>query len=73
MGPAGRTARAKGLAEARMVPGHAMQSALTPVVSQLGIDVGPLIIGFVLAAACSSSWPTFSWTSPTPCSTAASG
>jgi ABC-type dipeptide/oligopeptide/nickel transport system permease component len=56
-----------------MVLGHAMRSALTPVVSQLGIDVGPLIIGFVLAAACSSSWPTFSWTSPTPCSTAASG
>jgi peptide/nickel transport system permease protein len=51
MGPAGRTARAKGLAERRMVLGYAMRSALTPVVSQLGIDVGPLILGFGLAAA----------------------
>jgi len=43
-----RTARAKGLAERRVVLGHAMRSALTPVVSQLGIDVGTLLGGVVV-------------------------
>jgi peptide/nickel transport system permease protein len=43
-----RTARAKGLAEHRVVLGHAMRSALTPVVSQLGIDVGTLLGGVVV-------------------------
>ena len=43
-----RTARAKGLAERRVVFRHAMRSALTPVVSQLGIDVGTLLGGVVV-------------------------
>jgi peptide/nickel transport system permease protein len=43
-----RTARAKGLAERRVVLGHAMRPALTPVVSQLGIDVGTLLGGVVV-------------------------
>jgi peptide/nickel transport system permease protein len=43
-----RTARAKGLPERRVVLGHALRSALTPVVSQLGIDVGTLLGGVVV-------------------------
>src|SRR6202043_269540 len=35
-----RTARSKGLRERRVVYRHALRSALTPVVSQFGIDVG---------------------------------
>ncbi len=43
-----RTARAKGLPERRVVLRHALRSALTPVVSQLGIDVGTLLGGVVV-------------------------
>ncbi len=43
-----RTARAKGLAERRVVLRHGLRSALTPVVSQLGIDVGTLLGGVVV-------------------------
>jgi peptide/nickel transport system permease protein len=43
-----RTARAKGLAERRVVYRHALRSALTPVVSQFGIDVGTVIGGAIL-------------------------
>jgi len=43
-----RTARAKGLSERRVVFRHAVRSALTPVVSQLGIDVGQLLGGVVV-------------------------
>ncbi|MGK5555103.1 ABC transporter permease [Actinomadura kijaniata] len=38
-----RTARAKGLPERRVVYRHALRSALTPVVTQLGVDVGALV------------------------------
>ena len=38
-----RTARAKGLPERRVVGGHGLRSALTPVVTQFGIDLGALI------------------------------
>ncbi|MGI5169447.1 ABC transporter permease [Spirillospora sp. CA-253888] len=38
-----RTARAKGLGERRVVYRHALRSALTPVVTQFGIDLGALI------------------------------
>jgi peptide/nickel transport system permease protein len=44
-----RTARAKGLPEHRVILRHALRSALTPVVSQLGIDVGTLLGGVVVA------------------------
>ncbi|WP_018656461.1 ABC transporter permease [Actinomadura flavalba] len=38
-----RTARAKGLGERRVVYRHGLRSALTPVVTQFGIDLGALI------------------------------
>jgi peptide/nickel transport system permease protein len=43
-----RTARAKGLPERRVVARHGLRSSLTPVVSQLGIDVGTLLGGVVV-------------------------
>lgn len=43
-----RTARSKGIAERRVVLRHALRSALTPVVTQFGIDVGTLIGGVVV-------------------------
>jgi peptide/nickel transport system permease protein len=43
-----RTARAKGLTERRVIFRHAVRAALTPVVSQLGIDVGTLLGGVVV-------------------------
>jgi peptide/nickel transport system permease protein len=43
-----RTARAKGLSERRVIFRHAMRSAMTPVVSQLGIDIGTLFGGAVI-------------------------
>lgn len=43
-----RTARAKGLSERRVLYRHAVRSAMTPVVSQLGIDVGTLLGGVIV-------------------------
>ncbi|MEO7131360.1 MAG: ABC transporter permease [Dermatophilaceae bacterium] len=43
-----RTARSKGLGERRVVTRHALRSALTPVVTQFGIDVGSLLGGVVV-------------------------
>jgi peptide/nickel transport system permease protein len=43
-----RSARAKGLPERHVVFRHGLRSALTPVVSQLGIDVGTLLGGVVV-------------------------
>jgi len=43
-----RTARAKGLSERRVVYRHGLRAALTPVVSQLGIDVGALLGGVIV-------------------------
>jgi peptide/nickel transport system permease protein len=43
-----RTARAKGLPERRVIFRHTLRSALTPVVSQFGIDVGTLVGGAIL-------------------------
>jgi peptide/nickel transport system permease protein len=43
-----RTARAKGLTERRVIYRHALRGALTPVVSQLGIDIGILLGGVVV-------------------------
>jgi peptide/nickel transport system permease protein len=43
-----RTARAKGLSERRVIFRHAVRAALTPVVSQLGVDVGSLLGGVVV-------------------------
>ncbi len=43
-----RTARVKGLSERRVVFKHGVRAALTPVVSQLGVDVGQLLGGVVV-------------------------
>ncbi len=43
-----RTARSKGISERRVLYRHAVRSALTPVVSQLGIDIGALLGGVLV-------------------------
>ncbi|TDO56858.1 peptide/nickel transport system permease protein [Kribbella sp. VKM Ac-2571] len=43
-----RTARSKGIRESRVVVVHGLRSALTPVVTQFGIDLGQLIGGVVV-------------------------
>jgi peptide/nickel transport system permease protein len=43
-----RTARAKGISESRVVLRHGLRSALTPVVTQFGIDLGQLVGGVVV-------------------------
>ena len=46
-----RTARAKGLAERRVVLKHAVRSAVTPVVTMFGLDLGILLGGTILIEA----------------------
>ena len=43
-----KTARSKGISERRVTYRHALRSALTPVVTQFGIDLGQLIGGVVV-------------------------
>jgi len=43
-----RTARAKGLSEKRVILKHGVRSAITPVVTVLGLDVGILLGGAIL-------------------------
>jgi peptide/nickel transport system permease protein len=43
-----RTARAKGLSERRVIFHHGMRSALTPIVTVLGLDIGILVGGAIL-------------------------
>lgn len=43
-----RTARSKGLSERRIIYRHGLRSALTPIVTQFGIDIGVLIGGVVI-------------------------
>jgi peptide/nickel transport system permease protein len=43
-----RTARSKGLGERRVVYRHGLRSALTPIVTQFGIDLGVLVGGVVV-------------------------
>jgi peptide/nickel transport system permease protein len=43
-----RTARAKGLRERRVVYRHGLRSAVTPVVTQFGIDLGTLLGGVII-------------------------
>jgi peptide/nickel transport system permease protein len=40
-----RTARAKGLRERRVILGHGARSAITPIVTLLGLDIGTLLAG----------------------------
>lgn len=43
-----RTARSKGLGERRVIFRHGLRSALTPVASQFGIDLGTLVGGAIV-------------------------
>jgi peptide/nickel transport system permease protein len=43
-----RTARSKGLSERRVIFRHGLRAALTPVLSQLGVDIGQLLGGVVV-------------------------
>jgi peptide/nickel transport system permease protein len=43
-----RTARAKGLSERRVVYRHALRSALSPIVTQFGIDVATTLGGAII-------------------------
>jgi peptide/nickel transport system permease protein len=43
-----RTARAKGLTERRVIWRHGVRSAITPVITILGLDVGALLGGAVI-------------------------
>jgi len=43
-----RTARSKGISERRVVYRHGLRSALTPLVTQLGVDVGTLLGGAIV-------------------------
>ena len=43
-----RTARAKGLSERRVVMKHGLRSALTPIVTILGLDLGGLLGGAII-------------------------
>jgi peptide/nickel transport system permease protein len=43
-----RTARAKGLRERRVVYRHGLRSAISPVVTQFGIDLGTLLGGVII-------------------------
>ena len=43
-----RTARAKGLRERRVIYKHGLRSGLTPVISQLGVDIGALLGGVIV-------------------------
>ena len=43
-----RTARAKGLPERRVIGKHAVRSAITPIVTVLGLDIGTLLGGAIL-------------------------
>jgi len=43
-----RTARAKGLSERRVIYRHALRSALTPIVTQFGIDVATTLGGAII-------------------------
>jgi peptide/nickel transport system permease protein len=44
-----RTARSKGMKEQRVVYKHGLRSALTPAVTQLGIDLGTALGGVIIA------------------------
>jgi peptide/nickel transport system permease protein len=43
-----RTARSKGISERRVISRHGLRSALTPVVTQFGIDLGSLLGGAIV-------------------------
>lgn len=55
-----RTARAKGLAQARVVYGHALRNALLPFVTVVGVNFGALVGGMVVTEQV-FAWPGLGW------------
>ena len=51
-----RTARAKGISEARVIVRHALPNALLPVIAMIGIDIGQFMSGVVVVEAV-YGWP----------------
>jgi peptide/nickel transport system permease protein len=51
-----RTARAKGLSNARVILRHALPNALLPIIAMIGIDVGQFMGGVVVVEAV-YGWP----------------
>jgi peptide/nickel transport system permease protein len=51
-----RTARAKGLARAQVVLGHALPNALLPIIAMIGIDIGIFMSGIVVVESV-FGWP----------------
>ncbi len=51
-----RTARAKGLRDARVLMGHAFKNALLPIVTLFGLDIGYLLSGAVITETI-FAWP----------------
>jgi ABC-type dipeptide/oligopeptide/nickel transport system permease component len=51
-----RTARAKGLAEGRVLTGHALRNALLPLITVIGLEVGSLLNGSVVIESV-FAWP----------------
>jgi peptide/nickel transport system permease protein len=43
-----RTARAKGLSERKVIFGHGLRAAITPIVTAAGLDIGVLLGGAIL-------------------------
>ncbi len=56
-----RTARSKGMTERRVILRHNLRAALTPVVTQFGLDVGTLIGGAIITEQV-FSLPGLGWT-----------
>lgn len=56
-----RTARSKGMSEGRLILRHNLRAALTPVVTQFGLDVGTLIGGAIITEQV-FSLPGLGWT-----------
>jgi peptide/nickel transport system permease protein len=57
-----RTARSKGMSERRVILRHNLRAALTPVVTQFGLDVGYLVGGAIVTETV-FSLPGLGWTS----------
>lgn len=54
-----RTARAKGLAEGRVIRGHTLRNAINPVVSLVGLEIATLLGGMVIVEQI-FNWPGLS-------------
>ena len=53
-----RTARAKGLAETRVIRKHVMRNSLLPIITVMGVDVGTLVGSAIIVEAV-FAWPGF--------------